>query len=60
MIAEKALETAVYIGARQYLIYEHVTPVKMTEQHLSAYNKANPSHPMTGFDNINYCLALKK
>lgn len=42
-----------------FLIYEHLTPEEMTDQYFAAYNKANPAHRMTAFDNINYCLAVK-
>ncbi len=42
-----------------FLIYEHLTPVEMTQQYFEAYNHANPTHIMTAFDNVNYCLAVK-
>ncbi len=41
-------------------IYEHLTPKEMTEQYFATYNHANPTHMMTAFDNVNYCLAVKK
>lgn len=43
-----------------FLIYEHLTPMEMTQQHFGTYNQANPTHPMTAFDNVNYCLAVRK
>lgn len=43
-----------------FLMYEHLTPSEMTTQYFSAYNHANPSRIMTAFDNVNYCLAVKK
>lgn len=43
-----------------FFIYEHLTPTEMTQQYFAAYNHANPSYPMTGFDNVNYCLAVKR
>ncbi|NCC16283.1 MAG: SAM-dependent methyltransferase [Clostridia bacterium] len=43
-----------------FFIYEHLTPTEMTKQYFAAYNHANPSFPMTGFDNVNYCLAVRK
>lgn len=43
-----------------FIIYEHITPDKMTEQYFSAYNMANPSHEITAFENIIYCLAVKQ
>ena len=48
------------LSAHDFLIYEHLTPQEMTEQYFEAYNKANPSHRMTAFDNVNYCLAVRK
>jgi methyltransferase (TIGR00027 family) len=43
-----------------FLIYEHLTPAEMTRQYFAAYNLANPQHPMTAFDNVNYCLGVRK
>lgn len=43
-----------------FLIYEHLTPQEMTKQYFEAYNRANPSHSITAFDNVNYCLAVRK
>ena len=43
-----------------FSIYEYLTPAEITEQYFSRYNKANPRHPMTAFDNVNYCLAVLK
>lgn len=43
-----------------FLIYEHLTPTDMTQQYFKTYNQANPDHPMTGFDNVNYCLAVRQ
>ena len=43
-----------------FLIYEHLTPEEMTAQYFAAYNQANPGQPMTAFDNVNYCLAVKE
>lgn len=42
------------------LIYEQLTPMEMTRQYFETYNQANPLYPMTAFDNVNYCLAVKK
>lgn len=63
---EKMLESYSYkdmeklLSAYGFLIYEHLTPFKVTEQYFNAYNNANPSHPMSAFDNVNYCLAVKQ
>lgn len=43
-----------------FLIYEHLTPNQITEQYFKKYNQANPEHPINAFDNVNYCLAVKK
>jgi len=43
-----------------FLIYEHLVPKKITEQYFAEYNRANPQHIMSAFDNVNYCLAVKK
>jgi methyltransferase (TIGR00027 family) len=43
-----------------FLIYEHLTPNEITEQYFKKYNQSNPEHPITAFDNVNYCLAVKK
>ena len=48
------------LSAHDFLIYEHLTPQEMTEEYFESYNKANPSHRMTAFDNVNYCLAVRK
>lgn len=48
------------LSANGFLIYEHLTPQEMTEQYFEIYNKANPLHRMSAFDNVNYCLAVKK
>lgn len=42
-----------------FRIYEHLTPSDITIQYFKDYNTANPLHPMTAFDNLNYCLAVK-
>lgn len=47
------------LAAHDFLIYEHVTPAQITAQYFEEYNRANPSHPMTAFDHVNYCLAVK-
>ena len=33
---------------------------EITEQYFAEYNRANPQHIMSAFDNVNYCLAIKK
>lgn len=44
----------------KFLICEHLTPVEITEQWFSQYNLENPEHPLSAFDNVNYCLAIKE
>lgn len=48
------------LGDSDFLIYEHLTPNEITEQYFEKYNQSNPEHPITAFDNVNYCLAVKK
>ncbi|MFC6331629.1 class I SAM-dependent methyltransferase [Paenibacillus septentrionalis] len=43
-----------------WLIYEHLTPAEITDQLFKHYNENNPQHPITAFDNVNYCLAVKR
>ena len=47
------------LSEHDFLIYEHLTPKEMTEQYFETYNRANPMYPITAFDNVNYCLAVK-
>ena len=48
------------LSERGFLIYEHLTPKEITEQYFAEYNKTNPDHMMSAFDNVNYCLAVKQ
>ncbi|MEC0092155.1 class I SAM-dependent methyltransferase [Paenibacillus macquariensis] len=41
-------------------IYQHLTPSKITGQLYKEYNESQPEHQMTAFDNVNYCLAVKR
>lgn len=43
-----------------FSICEHLEPQEITEQYFAEYNRANPQHIMSAFDNVNYCLAVKK
>lgn len=43
-----------------FLIYEHLTPNEITEQYFRKYNQSNPGHLISAFDNVNYCLVVKK
>ncbi|MCE3200746.1 class I SAM-dependent methyltransferase [Paenibacillus sonchi] len=42
------------------LIYQHLTPDQITGQLFKAYNDSQPAHPIRAFDNVNYCLAVKR
>lgn len=42
-----------------FLIYEHLEPQEITRQFFSAYNQANPQHPMAAAQDVSYCLAVK-
>jgi methyltransferase (TIGR00027 family) len=48
------------LAGHDFLIYEHLTPQDVTKEYFEAYNRANPAHKMTAFDNVNYCLAVRK
>lgn len=48
------------LSENSFLVYEHLTPDKITNQFFQRYNEANPQHQMTAFDNVNYCLAVKR
>ncbi|MBP1932782.1 class I SAM-dependent methyltransferase [Ammoniphilus resinae] len=48
------------LADNHFLIYEHLTPNEITEQYFEKYNQANPEQPMTAFDHVNYCLAVRK
>lgn len=62
---EKMLASYSYMEMQQllagcgFLIYEHLSPEEITKQYFHEYNHANPKHKMTGFDNVNYCLAVR-
>jgi methyltransferase (TIGR00027 family) len=43
-----------------FLVYEHLSPGEITKQYFDEYNDANPEHPMSAFDNTDYCLAVRK
>lgn len=43
-----------------FRVYEYITPSEITAQYFSFYNRANPEYPMTAFDNLNFCLAVRK
>ncbi|MCT4507158.1 MAG: class I SAM-dependent methyltransferase [Tepidibacter sp.] len=53
------LELEKLLADSNFLIYEHLTPKEITEQYFKKYNQLNPEHPITAFDNVNYCLAVK-
>ncbi|CAM4459999.1 class I SAM-dependent methyltransferase [Paenibacillus typhae] len=42
------------------LIYRHLTPPEITKELFQAYNDKQPEHPLSAFDNVNYCLAVKR
>lgn len=42
------------------LVYQHLTPAEITGQLFQEYNDSQPAHPITAFDNVNYCLAVKR
>lgn len=54
------IELEKLLAESNFMIYEHLTPDEITDQYFKKYNNANPNHKMTAFDNVNYCLAVKK
>ncbi|MBM7868644.1 methyltransferase (TIGR00027 family) [Clostridium pascui] len=54
------MELEKILADNNFLIYEHLTPNEITDQYFKKYNEANPKHPIKAFDNVNYCLAVKK
>ncbi|MEY8000015.1 class I SAM-dependent methyltransferase [Clostridium sp. Mt-5] len=54
------MELEKLLAESNFTIYENLTPNEITEQYFKKYNKANPSHQITAFDNVNYCFAVKK
>lgn len=42
------------------LIYQHLTPREITDHLFQAYNDSRPDRKITAFDNVNYCLAVKR
>ncbi|OAB40248.1 class I SAM-dependent methyltransferase [Paenibacillus antarcticus] len=41
-------------------IQQHLTPSEITRQLYKTYNENTPEHKITAFDNVNYCLAVKR
>ena len=42
-----------------FTVYEHLSPHEITKRCFQDYNQAAPTHRMTAFENVNYCLAIK-
>lgn len=42
------------------LIYRHLTPAEITGELFQTYNDSQPEHKLSAFDNVNYCLAVKR
>lgn len=53
-------ETESMLSKYGFLIYEHLTPEIITKQYFDRYNTMNPTHAISAFDNVNYCLAVKQ
>jgi len=43
-----------------FLIFEHLAPPEITAQYFAAHNAADPAHAMSAFDNVCYCLAVRR
>lgn len=53
-------ELEIMLEGTNWLIYRHLTPIEITNELFQAYNDSYPNHPMTAFDNVNYCLAVRR
>lgn len=53
-------EIAELLDRYGFIVTEDITPNQITAQYFSEYNKENPDHTMSAFDNVNYCFARKK
>ena len=53
-------ELEALLAEHGFLIYEHLSPEEMTAQVFAPYNRENPTHAMTAFDNVAYCLAVRR
>jgi methyltransferase (TIGR00027 family) len=54
------IEIEKLLSKNNFLIYEHLTPDEITKQYFNIYNHFNKKNKMTAFDNVNYCLAVKR
>lgn len=43
-----------------FLIYEHLTPEDINKRYFEKYNNLNKQKQIFPFENVNYCLAVKK
>ncbi|WP_026884921.1 class I SAM-dependent methyltransferase [Clostridium akagii] len=63
---EKMLASYSYLELERLLshgsfsIYKHLKPSEITNQYFKKYNQSNSKCPIKAFDNVNYCLAIKK
>ena len=53
-------ELEALLAEHGFLIYEHLTPQEITAQYFADYNRANPEHPMSAQNGVNYCLAVRR
>lgn len=61
MLASYAIEEIeAMLAASGFLPVEHMAPKEITDAHFAHYNAANPEHPIYAFDNVNYCVAVKR
>lgn len=42
-----------------FTLLEHFTPAEINRCFFQRYSYANPAHPMTAFDHVNYCVAAR-
>ena len=55
--SRSALEEA--LTRRGFLLRKFLTPPEITRQFFSAHNHAQPEHPITAMDHVDYCLAQR-
>lgn len=53
-------EMEMLLGEHDFLGYEHLCPQEITDNFFDKYNVANEGHSMKAFENVNYCLAVKR
>ncbi len=53
-------QMAAILASQGFTLSEQLTPAEITSCIFGPYNQAQPEHPLTAFDHVNYCLAVKR